>query len=246
MVLVSSITRQEQASSGGVVAYPQVSGIKQFSKFMDDFNRENVNVSGMAVLYTASSDNGSNTIFAGSQLLMSTGTTIGGANSIRTNSFGITRQASTIDARSSIKFTGVFQVSALPLASFVFFGLLNSQSALSALPTTVRNLGVFLDKASSDNWFTTSANGSTQVTEDTGIDHTSSAIITMEIEISGDNAATIKIWIGSTTVGDPDFTDTVTALSLSTSLPFEVHFYSETGAASSFNSIVHEYAVELA
>ncbi len=68
-----------------------------------------------------------------------------------------------------------------------FIGLTGSAAALSALPTTVRSLGIFWDLSANANFFLTSANGTTQVTTDTTIaaDDTFCNDVSLRFRLSG-------------------------------------------------------------
>ena len=111
-----------------------------------------------------------------------------------------------------------------------FIGIINNFTGIGALPTTVRHCGIQIDTTASANWFTTSANGTSQVTEDTAVAG-STALLYAVITVNGTDSATIEL-VDST--GSVLYTDTVTALSHG-SQSFTPHIYSETLTTSAKN-----------
>src|SRR5689334_12750616 len=57
-VFTPTIGQQNIASSGGVRAYPDISGQVQYAKFIDDFNRDSVTPSGAFTLYSTGNNQG--------------------------------------------------------------------------------------------------------------------------------------------------------------------------------------------
>ena len=81
----------------------------------------------------------------------------------------LTPQSTQADPRTSMKISMVFQSLQDLTDQEGFIGILNQTTALTAIPTIVKGLGLFWDLSVSPNYFFTFADGTTQDTTDTTV-----------------------------------------------------------------------------
>lgn len=110
-----------------------------------------------------------------------------------------------------------------------FVGLLGGVSALTALPTTARHMGIYWDASAQANFRLTSSNATTQVDTDTTI-ALDTAVHILHIIWTGEDAATLEMLNAA---GAVQSTIAVTAFNLTAGTSHQLHWFiqTETGAA---------------
>jgi len=241
-LITIGIQKQLLASSSGVNQYPNLTQLKVNTEIGDDFNRETLTPSDFPLLYaTAITNSAAITLVNAQSLQMTSGGTINSQSTVRTSQLNLQRTppatggtgSDVFDTRSSLEFVSIFKVSATTTME-AFVGLLDSEAALTGLPTTASHLGLQLNTASSANYFFTSADGSTQTTVDTGVSSTDNVILV--IKWTGDNSASMELFNIS---GVSQFSTAVTALGTVTSM--ELHFFTENLASAGKTLTVDEW-----
>lgn len=216
--------------------YPQLLSTDKGTTSGDIFNREDVTPTGAYTLYSTSTvGTGTYTTTIGSQrLALATSAALNDANSIRTSGY-MFRNNRMSSLETAINGTPSQLVVDIPFAFSsttdvqLFIGLLASQSGLTALPTTTRHLGIYVDTSVDSNIRLSSANGTTQVTTNT---NTAISVTNYDIRltITGADTATIQL-INSTTQAVVS-TQTVTSIQNGGFVQFELHVFLKTiGAA---------------
>jgi len=238
------LAQQQQAAASGIFAYPGIGSPKKSWKFIDEFNRLALNPTDAYELYTSAGTGTEVITMNGQTLAMATGATTGNDASVRTTGMTFLRALlnDELDNRSALVFDYYFGTGGGPAGAEIFIGLVNDTTALTALPTTARHMGVFVDRSVSTNYFLTSANGTTQTTTDTGIT-SATATDRMRITWIGNQTATIDFFDDPTTGASPTVTQTVTALNMN-NLPYTVHFFVEAEGNASEAIFIDDWSVD--
>lgn len=207
----------------------------------DDFARQALTPTGWPTIYTEAETGagGSTTISTAlNRILLTTDANAGDDQNLRTSGLRIDRDYCSLvtGMQNIIEIkTDAVQVN-MPFSVDVaadgeaFLGLHANTSALTALPTTARHLGVYWDISAGANYMLTSSNGTTQVTVDTTVPVDTSIHI-LQINWTAENAATIKLM---TAAGADEGTGaTVTAFNLTSGNSHELHWFvqAEAGGA---------------
>ena len=165
----------------------------------DFFQREALTPTGFPTIYTeAVTGLGSGAMAStGASYILTTGAVTGDDVDLRLSGLALARlpQATFGSIRSltgTIDYYTIFNLqSAVNHEGFV--GLMgNSVAALTGLPTTAVHMGVYWDISAQANFRITSANGTTQVDDDSGIPLDTTARC-LHIQWTGANAATIEL-----------------------------------------------------
>lgn len=220
MVLISlGISQQRQAVSAGSRAFPQLTGLTNDSTFIDQFNRTSINPTNAYEMYKlVASGTGSASINNEANLQLTTGTTATDHSTIRTDEFSLERNGLyPDDDRTRIIVTLIGRMSTITSAEG-FMGMIGPSQDFTALPTTERHLGIFFNASAGSNWILSSADGTTQVTTDTGIAAAAATTVTVRITQTGINDAIIEFFNGQIQdIGTANATQTVTAYGISVS-----------------------------
>jgi len=233
-----SIQQQLQAVSAGFRAYPQMTGITKDAIFIDQFNRTTLNPTNAYELYATVADNsGTVTINNETRVRMTTGTTIGNHAVIRTDELVLNRTSFSPDSKSALTFR--FFPALVQTADTEFFcGITNATVDLITLPDENDiHMGLQLNRSASANWFFTSANGTTQVTADTGITATTGTV-TLTIRLTGIDAATMTILLGNESAET-----TITAFNSSS---VNIQAITQTEGAAAKSADLNEWSVQAA
>jgi len=206
--------------------YPHLPNIRKGWSWMDEFMREALLPANGYTFYTVAVNGaGTGVVNVGRQLLMTTAATATNDVDVRVSGVTIQRtpdDLTTQDQRTTVTMLVRFIVgTATSVEGFI--GLEDLQAQLSAIPTTVRHLGLFWNISADANFFFTSANGTDQVTADTGV-AVAAAAFTLRIIWTGNDAATIELLDSNQAVLA---TEVVTAIAMAgeTMTP---HFFVET------------------
>ncbi len=214
--------------------YPYAPTFAKDVEYGDDFSRSTLTPTGSATLYTVGATGGGTGTIPSSLnyrvLEVLTGATIGDETDVWTSAFAFRRGGNPSTAFmfnnvNSILFETYFQLGQTATTE-AFVGLIAAQATITAMPTTARHIGIQFDASANANFFTTSSNGTTQVTEDTTQAANTSAF-RMRIRYTGNNAATIEL---ASVAGNVIYTDTVTALGNGDEFPWSPHFFCQTEA----------------
>lgn len=214
-----------------VIKYPNLPIKAKNYWYGDDFDREVLNPTNAVALYTEAvtgTGSGAKTTIL-PQYRLSTSNATGDDVSLRTNLLNISRTqvaSSYMDtlrpASTNVELWLPFDINTAT-STEMFIGLYsNAQEALTALPTTTKHLGVYLDQSAGANWMITSGNAGAQVTNDTEVAADTATHI-VHIVWTGDNAATINFMTAAGVVSD---SSTVTALA--GTQQFEIHWFMQT------------------
>lgn len=249
-----STANQQQGSQAGAYSYPQLGQVKKDTKIFDEFDRESLNPTNAYVFYTvAVTGTGTGAIAAGGLLSLQSSAVIGDDVSVRTSGLQFSRistDPSNFEARSRCKFDFYFN-NVVATDTEGFIGIIRSTSALTALPTTVRHLGVYWDTSAGANYMLTSANGTTQVTTDTGIavGTTPTNPNRLEIVWNGLDSATINFYTGTSGSSYSTLvkTQTVTAFGAGVAATFEntIHFFVQSEAIATTRLDIQNWKCEV-
>lgn len=201
--------------------------------FGDDFAREGVIPTGWPTIYqnAETGAGGTNALDSGpNRLVLTTDANAGDDQSERTSGLRIDRDYTSLitgmnqTPTSQVEIYLPFSItSAADIEGFV--GIHSGVSALTALPTTARHLGVYWDISAGANFMLTSSNGTTQVTVDTTT-AVSTSIFILRITWTGEDAATIALL---TAAGAASGTaQTVTAFNGAAGASHEIHWFVQT------------------
>lgn len=202
-IFTATISTQNQAGSAGIIAYPSIQQIRQFIILRDDFTREVLNPASTLALYTTTNGQGTGTssILSGLQNQIQTTAVSGDNTDCRASAVGFVRSNSVDNNRSQLTFDFIWldnETTARKI--FIGIGGVSFGLGMTALPTTTRHLGLYLDTAVSNNYKLSSADGTTQTTTDTGIAVQSTTNNRLQILWNGDDSATIN-YFTTTTAG---------------------------------------------
>jgi len=243
------IEKQLQAASAGIYSYPQIGQLKKDTVVIDEFLRETLNPTGALATYTTASNDSNGTISIldqkGLQLIPDT-SAIGDDATARTSELSINRVTpNEIDNRTLITVFVNFSVRTITSIEG-FIGILDSSSALTALPTTARHLGVFWDISAGANFTLSSGNATAQATTDSGVTVAANDRFTLRIQWTGDDTADISLFTGTF----PTFTTQSTNHAATTILDgavdraMELHFFQQVEAAVSRPLDIHSWRAD--
>ena len=164
----------------------------------DLFQRESLTPTGYPTIYTeAVTGLGSGAMNANGTYILTTGAVTGDDVDLRMSGLALARQSSRTfgsvrTITGTLDYYTIFNLqSAVNHEGFV--GLMgNSFSALTAIPTTAVHMGVYWDISAQANFRITSANGTSQVDDDSGIPLDTTARC-LHIRWTGLNTATIEL-----------------------------------------------------
>lgn len=248
-----SLQQQQQSAAAGITRLPQIPSIQNNTKTVDEFIRAALNPVNVIAPYTVATTGAGSTgvINDNKQLLMTTDANIGDNVSVRTTFFFMRRPRTQLTAgigagsRSQLILDILFAPGEATDGEG-FVGLLDLDSAQTAIPTTANHLGAFWNNSASANMFLSSANGATQTTTDTST--ATNGIKLLRIVWTGDDAAELEIFnesvSGSTNFDNSIGTQTVTAIGMNNA-SFILHFFIETEAASLRNLFVPEWRLSI-
>lgn len=246
MPLVLSPKEQSQAASAGKDAYPSLGQVKNNSIIVDEFTRADLNPTNAVAYYTtAATGAGTATLVANERLELVTTGVIGDDVDVRLTNLTFQRTPrdfSFIDSRSQLIFNIVF-AAVEATATEVFIGIINATAASTGLPATARHLGIQLDQSVSNNWFLTSADGTTQTTTNTGIAVSAGVRVRLRMVWNGDESATLELYTG-TLLDTLASTQTVTAL-VGAANSFQLHFFIQTEALAAKTLRVTDWRVDV-
>lgn len=245
-IFSTTIGTQNQAGSAGAYSYPDLNQCKQYSQILEEFSRESLNPTNFPQIYTATAaSSGTANIVNGGFLRMATAATLNDYESLRTSGLTFARTPSwnALDLRSVINMDILFRISG-PLTSIqMFIGLLDTAAAVTALPTTARHMGMYIDTSVNGNWFLSSANGSTQSATDTGIAFDANSR-RLNINWTGTDAATITQYTSTNNYANSEASKTVTSLSLSGDFGIEFVIFLKTLNTAAKDVDINEYRVQ--
>jgi len=204
--------------------------------------RESITPTDWPLIYTSADGQGTGTFAMNGarQLRITTGATIADNSNVRTSQLTFNRATdATVRSWSKI-ILDISWAMGTTGDTECFIGFINQFSSLTALPTTGKHIGIFVNQSTSDNWFLSSGNGVAQATTDTG-DAIGAPARRLRVIWTGDDTATIEFYT-SVTGGAPATTQTVTAL-LMGALAFEVVFFMETEAGAAKNINIRKWGV---
>lgn len=218
---------QEQAKAASLNSYPQVTGLTKNLTFVDNFEREALTPTGFPTIYTESAVNdGSTAITTTGKLNLSTGTTASSKINIRTSGLKMKRSLTNPPDEETEKLTVVveFDEEDTNTIEGMFIGLIfDSNSALSAVPTTAKHVGIFSDDQT--NIESTAGNGSAQQTQTalTTLGPTAGLYRRLTLTWNGSDNAIVKI--ENYLSGVQTFETSVTYTDLGTPTTATLHFY---------------------
>jgi len=244
-----SIQQQLQAVQSGVWKYPRIAQVAKDAILSDEFQREDITPTNAFTLYTSASNDGNATISLVNGLLrlITDNSASGDDATTRSSGLAFSRvgRAVQLDARSQLEVDIIFQPKTTTNTEG-FIGLLRSGSALTALPTTARHLGLFWNRGTANDLLLTSGNNSAQATTSTGEAITDQAY-RLNIIWNGDNSATLNLFDEST-INNELFdnliaTQDVTSLAdgAASTLEMELHFFVQTESTAAITLDVHEW-----
>lgn len=227
----TSLENQQQAASAGVKTYPALSESSKNFRIVEKFNRATLNPSGFPAFYTTGGNgtpvvNTSGNAYGG--LLLNTSGVIGDDTAV-VSAQAYPRSAlwAGIDSTSQLEADFIWDSTSTNIEFFI--GLVyNTAGILTALPTTARHLGIYVDQSAGANYMLTSANGTTQATTDTGV-AVAGATLRINIVWSGNDSAVIRLFSG-TNLDTLRSTHTVTSLGFTVVNPMFIHFFVQTEA----------------
>jgi len=111
--------------------------------------------------------------------------------------------------------------------SEIFIGFLESQVALTAIPTTARHMGIFMNRSAADDYLLSSADNATQSTTSTGTAGVNSQF-RLNINWTGSNAGVITLFQTAPGFTSEIASHTATALGSMDARAYTLHFYVET------------------
>lgn len=167
-IFTQPISQQNTGYSAGVHPYPSISQLAQYTVNSDSFKRETLNPTNGYQYYTTLAASSGTVTIAGTADYASAVTTNISNDYVgfRMSGMSFGRQDPTLSPRSILSTDIVFINTATNVQ--LFCGLVQTTSGLTALPTTVRHMGIYGDTSVDANYHFTSANGTTQVKPSTG------------------------------------------------------------------------------
>lgn len=198
--------------------------------FGDKFQRGALNPTGALALY-ASSTNGSSavSILNLSNLRLATGATINSDCDVRMNGLGIGREPLALGAGITHTIRQRFNLSGvLTIQCFVGMETTLTDSALTALPTTQRHIGIVLDTGVNGNWHISSGNGTDQVLTDTGVLATTGQWV-VQLTYDGNNSCLLELFLEDATVAS--FSSRIDDIGSSSVRTYLLHWFLENLAA---------------
>jgi len=245
MPIVSlSIQQQLQSAQSAFNAYPSTINVINDWRFIDEYTREALNPTNAYVLYTVAA-NGAGTGVQDNarRLLLTSGSTIGNDVSVRASGFSFMRipVAVQLETRSTLTFDFGFNLPTSAADTEGFVGIIEDITQLTALPTTVRHLGLTWDRSAGANFTLTSGNGSAQATTDSTI-AVDTNIRRLRMSWSGNNIGTVEIYDGNGDTAVVVETHSATTLNMA-SRTFTVHYFVQTEASAAKDLAIYEMKV---
>lgn len=219
-----------------------------FCKFGDNFDRDALTPTGGYTLYTeAVTGTGSGAMSENVRRALTTSATIGHDVDDRVTGFGV--QFRDI---SYMEWNIVFAVPQATDTEF-FVGLLAMDvGALTALPTTSRHIGVYVDTSVSANLILTSGNGAAQATTSTAAALNTALTYRLNIKITGPDTATVNLFSGGSTVAGWQTqttavggTHSVTSFANGAIMATAPHWFIQTEAAATKALWMYPWTVEV-
>lgn len=196
VLIVTSLEKQEQAASSGIIHYPEVKAPVRGMTYVDEFLRTTLNNADTPLLYTVAVNGaGGSAVIRSARdaLLLTTDATAGNDVGVVTSGMTFKRTGiiNDMDDRSQMVFDMLLSIGTAT-STELFVGLYNAAATvLSTLPTTQTHMGILLDQSASNNFFITSSDGTTQTTTDTDFAATTTSYLRLKITWNGLNSATI-------------------------------------------------------
>jgi len=206
-----------------VYAWPQAPFAAKGVKWVDEGCREAVLPTGGYTVYTAAGD-GSLTMSNSRGFVIASGATSGNDEDLRTSGFAFTRGARSafVNDYNRVELNFVFGTPQFTNMEG-FLGIITGVTdAITVLPTTATHMGIYWDDSADANYMLTSANGTDQVTTDTG---TAFGNADRRLRITWTGAQTGLIEWYSTLTGALVASQSVAALQ-SDSISFKMHCFS--------------------
>lgn len=226
-ILTTNLGTQNTAGSAGVSGLPQVGSIKQYTKISDEFNRETLNPTGSYNSYTSVSlSSGTSAVSNGNTLVLTTAATLNDYVTVRTSGITILRTCDYIDNRNAINMDILFGPNGTVTNYQMFVGIVATFTNLSALPTTTRHMGIYVDTSVSNNYKLSSADGTNQTTTDTGVAVDNNEY-RLNISWTGNDAAVISLYSSANNYSTLVKSQTVTSIDAGVHFPFEIHLYTQ-------------------
>jgi hypothetical protein len=241
------VEQQEQASAAGLYSYPQLGQIKKNTHVGDEFRRSTLNPTNSYALYTTAATGTGTAAISTTVLKLQASGAAGDDVSVVSTGLAFSRVSRSVqlDSRSLVIMRVIFQTPTTTNTEG-FIGLVRTSSALTALPTTARHLGVYWDRSANANYILTSGNNSAQVTTNTG-EAIANTPLMLEITWTGDDSATIRLY-KETALNNEDFstlisTHTVTSLANAAASAFEMylHFFIQSESTATTDLDVHQW-----
>ena len=240
MPLISiGLLQQQQAAISSTHSQPTLPNIHQNWSFIDEFERDSLTPTDAYELYTVSANGaGTGTIQVSDRLRLLTGANIGDDVSVRCSGAVFRRVArdAAIDPRTTMIFNIIFAVGTAT-SNEMFIGIVNDVTALTALPTTIGHMGMFVDQSAEANFRLSSGNGTTQIDTDS-----TEAVDTdthrLQITWNGLNSGLIEYFSALDDVS-PLASVTVTSLGVNRAA---IHFFEQTEAAATRDLLVFDWS----
>lgn len=233
--MITNYVATTDNASVPVLKYPAVPYRIGGVVFGDDFARETAAPTGMPTLYTNAETGaaGTSSIDTGvNRVNLITDAATGDDQDMRTSGLRVDRNYTSLitgmtgtgQTTSRVQVDLPFVLTgALTIEAFV--GLHSGASALTALPTTARHLGLYVDISAGANYMLTAADGTTQTTVDTTI-AVDTAIHILRIIWTGEDAATLQLL---TAAGATEGTgQTVAAFNGASGASHQIHWFVQT------------------
>lgn len=197
MPLISiGLLQQQKAASAGFGTFPSVAGISKGTTYGDTFRRTTLNPSNNLQMYsTAIAGAGTVAISNNREVTCTTGTTIGNDAGFFPSELGYTNSYRG-PAYDNLRFQFDLTFSISTVASMEFFVGIITVADLTALPTTTRHIGAFLDSSVSGNVILSSADGTTQSTTDSGDAAQTNDNYRLRILWDGDEVGSVSLFGG--------------------------------------------------
>lgn len=220
--------------------------------FGDDFARETLTPTGFPTLYTnaetgaAGSSGISGTVNRATLTTDATGA--GDDQDMRTSGLRIDRNYQSVitggmPAVLNTSKVDIYLPFALTAATDTegFIGIHSGTSALTALPTTARHLGLYWDISAGANYMLSSSDGTTQTTVDTTI-AVSTTIRILKISWTAEDAATLQLYtLAGATAGTGA---TVSAFNGTSAVSHEIHWFVQTETNAAKGLTVYPWVIQ--
>lgn len=228
MPLISiGLLQQQQAASAGVKAYPELTQMVQNSQVVDFFDRDTLNPTNAVAYYTSNITGTASVVMTSGTVAIATGTTVASDVDVRIDGMLLSRASNFIDGKGILNIDIIFAPSSAVGNEF-FLGILlqSTQTALTALPTTARHIGIRFDDSADTNYVLTSGNNSAQSTTTTGTAPVDGTRVRLNINLTGADAATATLFTGSN-LDTEDTVHTVTSYHSGFAIngPSGIHFF---------------------